>query len=104
MLARRVGAGLRSALPAQHTTAAVNSRCFTAYAAAQSQKAPALADIRPDSAAEFNARQKEYREGLITAQKKREQRESQSFPSGSLFLLPLPSAEGLSGLGTRSIH
>ena len=77
MLARRVGTGLRSALPAQHTAAAVNSRCFTAYAAAQSQKAPALANVRPDGAAEFNARQKEYRESLIAAQKEREQRESQ---------------------------
>jgi hypothetical protein len=80
MLARRVGAGLRSALPAQHTAAAVNSRSFTAYAAAQRQKAPALADVKHDGTAEFNARQKEYREGLITAQKEKEQRESQSSP------------------------
>lgn len=76
MLTRRVGAGLRGALPTQHTTSAVNSRCFTAYAAAQRHKTPALADVRPDGAAEFNARQKEYREGLIAAQKSKEQKES----------------------------
>lgn len=77
MLARRVGAGLRGALPAQHTTAVTSSRGFTAYAASQSHKLPALADIRPDGATEFNARQKEYREGLVAAQQK-EQKESQS--------------------------
>lgn len=77
MFTRRVGAGLRGALPAQHTTAVSNSRSFAAYAAAQKHRTPSLADIRPDGAEEFNARQKEYREGLIAAQKKKEQKESQ---------------------------
>ncbi|KAL1613209.1 hypothetical protein SLS60_001441 [Paraconiothyrium brasiliense] len=102
MLARRAGAGLRSALPTQHATAAVNSRCFTAYAAAQSHKAPALADVKPDGAAEFNTRQKEYREGLIAAQKKKEQRESQSYSSGNLSASGTSAGErsGLGALGS----
>lgn len=84
MLARRVGANLRGALPAHQASAVVTSRSFTAYAAAQSHKTPALADVKPDGAAEFNARQKEYREGLIAAQRKKEQKESKSFPSDNL--------------------
>jgi hypothetical protein len=41
-------------------------------------RAPSIRDITPDSAAEFNARQKEFRENLEAARKKREQQESQS--------------------------
>ena len=78
MFSRRVGASLRGALSTQHATAVGSSRSFAAYAAAQKHKTPSLADIKPDGAAEFNARQKEYREGLIAAQKKKEQKESQS--------------------------
>ena len=80
---------------AQHTAVTLNSRGFAALAAAQSPaRAPALADIRPDGAAAFNERQKEYREALVAAQKKREQQESQSSSSGSL------SASGTSAGGS----
>ncbi|KAL4783041.1 hypothetical protein BJX76DRAFT_368696 [Aspergillus varians] len=41
-------------------------------------RAPSIRDITPDSAEEFVARQKEFRENLEVARKKREQQESQS--------------------------
>ncbi|KAL4892933.1 hypothetical protein BDV59DRAFT_179046 [Aspergillus ambiguus] len=41
-------------------------------------RAPSIRDITPIGAAEFNARQKEFRENLEAARKKREQEESQS--------------------------
>lgn len=42
------------------------------------RRAPSIRDLTPDSAAEFNARQKEFRENLEVARKKKEQQESQS--------------------------
>jgi len=89
MLTRRVYASVRSALPAQHSVA-INSRSFTALAAAQSPaRAPALADVRPDGAAAFSEKQQEFREGLITAQKQQEQRESQSCSPNLPVAMPL---------------
>lgn len=41
-------------------------------------KAPSIRDITPDNAAAFNARQKEFRENLEAARKKRIEQESQS--------------------------
>lgn len=41
-------------------------------------RSPSIRDLTPDSAAEFNARQKEFRENLEEARKKKEQQESQS--------------------------
>ncbi|PGH00442.1 hypothetical protein AJ79_08215 [Helicocarpus griseus UAMH5409] len=41
-------------------------------------RAPSIRDITPDSAAAFNARQKEFRENLEAARKNKEQKESQS--------------------------
>ena len=41
-------------------------------------RSPSIRDITPDSAAEFNARQKEFRENLEVARKRKEQQESQS--------------------------
>ncbi|KAG5292468.1 nipsnap family protein [Histoplasma ohiense] len=41
-------------------------------------RAPSLRDITPDNATSFNARQKEFRENLEAARKKKEQAESQS--------------------------
>lgn len=40
--------------------------------------APSIRDITPINAAEFEARQKEFRESLEQARKKREEQESQS--------------------------
>lgn len=77
MFTRRACASVRSALPAQHPTA-IHSRSFAAGAALH--RVPALADITPDSAATFTRKQKEFREGLIAAQKKKEQDESTSKP------------------------
>ena len=76
MFTRRVCASVRSAVPASQSIA-INSRSFAALAAAQSPaRAPALADVRPDGATAFSEKQQEFRESLITAQKKQEQRES----------------------------
>jgi hypothetical protein len=84
MLTPRAVAGVRSAISAAPLTAAA-SRPFTAAAAAQAPtRAPALADITPDAASRFNERQKEFREGLREAQKKKEQQESQSSSPGHL--------------------
>ncbi|KAK2804637.1 hypothetical protein FQN51_001839 [Onygenales sp. PD_10] len=41
-------------------------------------RAPSIRDITPDNSAAFNARQKEFRENLEAARKKKEQQESQS--------------------------
>lgn len=41
-------------------------------------RAPSIRDITPDSAPEFNARQKEFRENMEEARKKKEKQESQS--------------------------
>ena len=41
-------------------------------------RAPALADITPDNADTFNARQKEFREGLEAARERKRQQDSQS--------------------------
>lgn len=41
-------------------------------------RSASIRDITPDSAAEFNARQREFRENLEEARKKKEQQESQS--------------------------
>lgn len=79
MLARQAYAGVRSALAGGHATPAVRSRAFATGTAMQSQiRAPALADITPESAASFNAKQKAFRDGLVTAQKQKEQQESAS--------------------------
>jgi hypothetical protein len=43
----------------------------------QPAKAPALADVLPNGASSFDAKQKEFRENVIAAQKEREKRESQ---------------------------
>lgn len=84
MLTRRVCTSVRAALPAPHTTAP-SSRSFAALAAAQGPaKAPSLADITPDGASKFNERQNEFRQGLISAQKQKEQQASQSHSSGNL--------------------
>lgn len=98
MLARRVCASVRSVVPAQHAPATVQSRSFAALAAAQyPTRTPTLADVPPDGAAAFNERQKDFREGLINAQKKKEQQESQSVSSGNL------SASGAAAVENPSI-
>lgn len=51
-------------------------RPFTTSATAY--RSPSIRDITPESAEEFTARQKEFRENLESARKRREQQESQS--------------------------
>jgi hypothetical protein len=78
MLTRRACASVRGVLSSQ-TATAVRSRAFTIGAASQSPaRAPALADITPDAAASFNEKQKSFRDGLVAAQKRKEQEESAS--------------------------
>ncbi|KAI9039162.1 NIPSNAP family protein [Aspergillus affinis] len=52
------------------------ARPFTTSATAY--RSPSIRDLTPDSAEEFSARQKEFRENLEAARKQREQQESQS--------------------------
>lgn len=76
MLTRRAGASVRGILAPQPAIT-VRSRAFCAAAATRSPvRAPALADITPDSAASFNEKQKNFRDGLVAAQKQKEQEES----------------------------
>lgn len=84
MLTRRACNNVRGILPTSHP-ATVSTRSFAAGLTAQSSvRAPALADITPDAAATFNRKQKEFREGLVAAQKQKEQQESR-FISYSMF-------------------
>lgn len=80
MFARRASSNVRSMLSAPRSIP-VGSRSFVAGASLQSSsRAPALADITPDAAASFNKRQREFRDGLVAAQKQKEQQESMSRP------------------------
>lgn len=84
MLTRRACSNVRGVLPISRS-GAVSTRSFTAGAITQgSARAPALADITPDAAEGFTRRQKEFREGLIAAQKQKEQQES-GYLSDSMF-------------------
>jgi hypothetical protein len=82
MFARRACASVRSALSAPHATPA-SSRSFAAGTALQgsSTRPPTLGDISIADATSFSKKQKEFREGLIAAQKQKEQEESASIPS-----------------------
>jgi hypothetical protein len=51
-------------------------RAFTTSAV--QNRAPSIRDLTPDSAEQFNARQKEFRENLEAARRQKEQQESQS--------------------------
>jgi 23S rRNA G2445 N2-methylase RlmL len=74
MLTRSACASVRAIL-----SPSVGSRTFAVSAASQGPaRAPTLADITPDSAASFNEKQKSFRDGLVAAQKRKEQEESAS--------------------------
>ena len=76
MLTRRACASVRGILASQPAIT-VRSRAFGAAAVTQSPaRAPALADITPDSATSFTEKQKSFRDGLVAAQKRKEQEES----------------------------
>jgi hypothetical protein len=95
MLARRACAQALNSLPASSALAA-RSRSFTAATATQSRsRAPALADITPSSAASFNKKQQEFREGLAAEQKQREQQESKLFYSHTAHAILLVSGHWL---------
>jgi hypothetical protein len=80
MFAQRASSNVRRILSAPRSIP-VGSRSFVTGASLQSSsRAPALADITPDAAASFNKRQKEFRDGLVAAQKQKEQQESTSCP------------------------
>jgi hypothetical protein len=87
MLARRVCANVRSVNAVSSTAA--NTRVFSVIAAARSPaRAPALADITPNGATKFIERQKQHREGVIAAQQKKEQEESECHRFGDLWRTP----------------
>lgn len=78
-------------------------------------RAPALADVTPDGAPAFDARQKEFREGLKAAQLKKQQQDSQSrsapahrhaptAPHASNASLPLDHSASVDARKTPSSH
>ena len=78
MLSRRALASVRGIIAAPQATV-IRSRDFTTSVAVQgSTRVPALGDITPEGAASFNEKQKEFRDSLINAQKRKEQEESMS--------------------------
>ncbi|KAF2820007.1 NIPSNAP-domain-containing protein [Ophiobolus disseminans] len=78
MLTRRAFAQAFAGLSSSQGVAG-RSRCFAAAAVAQGPaRAPALADITPDSAASFTKKQQEFRDGLVAAQKQKEQQEKEA--------------------------
>ena len=114
MLTRTVVPRLRQLAPASQAA----TRAFSAGRAPQlPQRPPALADLTPDGASAFDARQDQFREKLLAEQnelKRKEQAESQlarnssagsgasssqSYPSSSSF--PRSSLETNSSLSTK---
>ncbi|KAF2839166.1 NIPSNAP-domain-containing protein [Patellaria atrata CBS 101060] len=76
MLTRRIAPSLRSVVPPSSIT-----RSFSAVTAQYADKklsTPSLADITHDGAADFNARQREFREQLAAQQRQREQAENEA--------------------------
>lgn len=71
-------------------------RPFSASAVAY--RSPSIRDVTADSAEEFNQRQKEFRENLEQARKRKEQQESQSVnvPASSLLRECAPTAPHVS--------
>ena len=74
VLTRRVLFSTRSSSSAAAAAAGVRVLSTTAA----HQRAPSIGDITPNNASAFDARQKEFREGLRQAQKAKEQQDSQS--------------------------
>jgi len=58
------------------------------------QRSPALADVTPDGASAFEARQKEFREGMKAAQRKKQQQDSQSLTASASSSSPSAFASG----------
>ena len=58
------------------------------------QRTPALADVTPDGAPAFDARSKEFREGLKAAQLKKQQQDSQFLTASASHSSPRASASG----------
>ena len=75
-------------------------RTFTTSAA--QQKSPSLADVTPDGAPAFDARQMKFREGLKTAQKAKEQADSQFVTASKSH--SSSSSTPLDTRGTRTAH
>ena len=98
MLAQRACSSARGILSASRSIP-VGSRSFAAGASIQSSgRAPALADITPDAAASFNKKQKEFRDGLVAAQKQKEQQES-AYSSSNMFASGCSSDESAAVIG-----
>lgn len=63
-------------------------------------RAPSIRDITPDNAAQFNARQKEFRENLEAARKRREEQESQSVNASTSPSTPVTPRDRLREFST----
>ena len=105
MLARR--------LPLSTAQASSLVRAFTTSALCRDPlpRAPGLGDITPDGAEAFNVKQKEFRDGLEAAKKRKEQADSQLFaaspssssPSASSSASGVFESLGLGSLSTAPI-
>ncbi|KIW67480.1 hypothetical protein PV04_06726 [Phialophora macrospora] len=102
MLARRL-------LPHSPSSQTSLLRAFTSSALFRDpRRSPAMSDITPDSAEIFNQKQKEFRDGLEAARKRKEQADSQSLatstskssPSASIAASRLSETLGLGSLST----
>lgn len=100
MLASKIAPRLRTSCAASSSLA----RPFTSTTATRSERAPALADIKPDQAAAFDARQKDFREQLIQNQRQREQQESQSSRHVSSASVKSSNASYSAELGSSTSH
>jgi hypothetical protein len=68
-------------LPRSSPQAASLLRTFTTSLSRDSGRAPALSDLQPGGAEAYNARQKEFRDGLEAAKKRKEQADRQLLAS-----------------------
>ena len=67
------------------------------------QRSPSLADITPNGAPKFDARQKEFREGLRAAQKEKEKQDSQSVANSKHPSDSDPTAQSASNADSSSL-
>lgn len=93
-------------LPLSAPQASTFFRAFTTSALCREPtRAPGLGDITPEGADAFNVKQKEFRDGLEAAKKRKEQADSQSFATSTSSSSPSAAASGVFqslGLGSLS--
>jgi hypothetical protein len=90
----------RAVYPSSRASALI--RTFTTSSSCrESGRTPSLGDISHDGAEQFNAKQKEFREGLEAAKIKKEQADRQSLKPSSSRSSPSPAAPASPSPGTE---